>query len=167
MNFQMQRDFFSCNEFSTMPRQIEKKRRKKRKKRSAPAYSPADHIDSLFWKSYVLPARDPTVPIEKNLFNVESRRGNKFRRRFRVPYQIFVDICSSLMKEGWYTPGFARNGWPKIDVELLILEALRVLAAGCSFDLVKDLTNVNEVTHRNFFHYKFFKRGKGLADVFS
>ena len=68
-----------------------------------------------------------------------------------------MKICSSLMEEEWYTPGFARNGWPKVDVELLALGVLRVLVAGCSFDFMEELTNVNEVTHRNFFHYKFCK----------
>ena len=65
-------EFFGCNELAAMPRQIEIKRRKKR---SVPMYSSTDCIDSLLWKSYVLPARDLTLPIEKSLFNVDSRRG--------------------------------------------------------------------------------------------
>ena len=40
-----------------------------------------------------------------------------------------------------------------------------MMVAGCSFDLVEELTNVNEVTHRNFFHYKFCKWEKVLADT--
>ena len=45
-----------------------------------------------------------------------------------------------------------------------MLGALRVLASGCSFDLVEELSNVDEVTPRSFFHHRFCPWGKGLVD---
>jgi len=49
-------------------------------------------------------------------------------------------------------------------MELLVLGALRVIGAGCCFDIVVECTCVSEITHRNFFHRKFCKWGRGLAD---
>jgi len=55
----------------------------------------------------------------------------------------------------------------KVDIELLVLGALRVLGSGCSFDIIEELSNVDEVTHRNFLHFKFCKWGRGLSKLIS
>ena len=65
-----------------------------------------------------------------------------------------------MKEEEYYTPRNCRNGWPKIEMELMVLGALRVLASGCSFDLIEELSNADEVTHHNFFYHRFCQWGR-------
>ena len=95
--------------------------------------------------------------MEKSIRNEFSKAGRKFRKRFRVPFAFFEEICFSLEEEGYFKKGKCRNGWPTVPLELLVLGAVRVLASGCAFDLVEEATNVSLVTHRNFFQRVFIK----------
>ena len=67
--------------------------------------------------------------------------------------------------EGYYVRGKSCSGWPKVDIELLVLGALRVIGSGCSFDAIEELTNVSECTHHKFFQTQFFPWGRGLTKV--
>ena len=67
-----------------------------------------------------------------------------------MPFAFFEEICSSMEQEGYYVGGRCQNGWPRVPLELLVLGSLRVLGAGCSFDIVEEATNVSYVTHRYF-----------------
>jgi hypothetical protein len=73
--------------------------------------------------------------------------GRQFRRRFRVPYTIFLELveeykldCSKLRSTGPY------------DERLLVLGALRVLGSGSPFDLIEELNCIDKETNRKFFH---------------
>ena len=85
----------------TRPQKFEQKK----KKRSGPRYDPEDGRKCIFWQKYVLPARDDNVTIEMSLHNEESRGGKKFRRRFRIPYALFLKIFTNIEDEGYYTQG--------------------------------------------------------------
>ena len=43
-----------------------------------------------------------------------------------------------------------------------MLGVLKVLASRCSFDLIEELSNADEVTHHNFFYHRFCQWGKDL-----
>ena len=101
--------------------------------------------------------------MENSIRNEYSKMGKRFRQRFRVPYSIFEEICSSLIEEGYYQAGRCANGWPKVEIELLVLASLRLLGSGCSFDLVEECTNVHAHTICKFFQQKFCKWGRALA----
>ena len=76
-----------------------------------------------------------------------------------------MEMCRSMEDEGYYTSGKALNGWPKVAIELLVLGGMRILGSGCSFDVIEDLTNVNETTHCKLFHKKVCRWGTGLSNV--
>ena len=152
-------DFFAFRDPIYHPHTIQKKR----KQRSSPEYTPEDRVKSLFYQSYILPSLQEGITFDRSIRNEFSKPEKKFRRRFRVPFAVFEEICQSMEEEGFYSQGRCRNGWPRVPLELLVLGSLRVLAAGCSFDMVEEWTNVSFVTHRNFFNNVFTKWGKGLA----
>ena len=124
-----------------MPEPLERKR----KKRSAPEYTPEDRCSSMFYRNYIQPAGED-VSMEVSIRNEYSKKGKRFRRRFRVPYCIFEEICSSMQEEGYYRGGKCRNGWPKVEVELLVLASLQLLGSGCTYDLAEECTNVAQGT---------------------
>ena len=71
-----------------------------------------------------------------------SRQGKKFRRKFRLPYPVFVELVEVCKETG--EPCFCYavvtiTGEYSIPLELKIMSALRVLAVGCSFDAVADM----------------------------
>ncbi len=43
-------------------------------------------------------------------------------------------------------------GQPSIGIPILVLGSLRVLASGCTFDAIEELTNISQESHRVFFH---------------
>ena len=110
----------------------------------------------MFYKSYIQPAGED-VSVDLSIHNPYSKKGKRFRRRFRVPYSIFQEICTLMQEEGYYKGGKCRNGWPKVEVELLVLASLRLLGSGCTYDLVEECTNVAQGTIRLFFQNKFCK----------
>lgn len=111
-------------------------------------YPRGDYLNSAWW----LFLQKDTI---KNPFH---RDGKLFRTRFRVPYDVFmyiVNLCKVEMKEDLNTESkdiFGRY----IPIELKVLGVLRVLARGCTFDCIAELTNSNKEAHRLFFH-KFNK----------
>ena len=128
---------------------------KKRKRRSGPEYTPEDRCSSMFYRNYIQPARED-VSVEESIRNEYSKKGRRFRRRFRVPYCIFEEICASLVDEGYYKGGRCANGWLKVELELLVLASLRLLGSGSTFDLAEEFTNVSAGAIRSFFQKKFW-----------
>ena len=104
--------------------------RKRKKRSSQNDYSPTDRANSSFSKSYLLP-HGTNSP----LLNENSKRAKKFRRRFRVPYQMFRSICDDMRSSGTFVESTDAKGLPCIQIELLVLASLRYIASGCSFDL--------------------------------
>ena len=68
-----------------------------------------------------------------------------------------------MQEEGYYRGGKRRNGWPKVEVELLVLASLRLLGSGCTYDLAEEFTSVGQETLRCFFQNIFCKWGRALS----
>ena len=124
--------------------------RKRKKRSSKNDYSPADRATSGFSTMYLFPHGT-----DSPLLNEESKRAKRFRRRFRVPYKMFRSICDDMTSTGTFVESTDAKGLPCIQLELLVLASLRYLASGCSFDLLEELTCVDEETIHCFFHEKF------------
>ena len=81
-----------------------------------------------------------------------DRKGGKlFRRRFRVPYPIFLQIVDSTKASGLFTENQDCAGNPAAPLELKILAVLRVLGRGYCFDGVEELTCISAEVLRVFF----------------
>lgn len=94
-----------------------------------------------------------------------SRQGKLFRRRFRVPHSIYIEILDHAKE--WF-PNHASSdavGNHSHPLELKVLAALRVIARGVCFDEVAELTNISEEVLRSFFH-KFMSRFRSALQDF-
>ena len=131
-----------------------------RAKRSCKSvYSVEDRYNSFFYRTYLSPAAKE-AGIEKD----DSWLGKKFRRRFRVPFSVFMEICKDFERLNGKRPATDRAGIETVPLELLVLGALRVLGSGCTFEAVEELTCVAEGTHRLFFHNEFCVWGVRASD---
>jgi len=95
----------------------------------------------------------------------DKRWLNKFRRRFRIPYQSFLTFVEEAKANNWFprwtgkgTDATGKKGSP---VELLILGAFRYLGRGFTFDDLEESTAISEEVHRCFFH-KFIEVGSTI-----
>ena len=110
-------------------------------------YLPLSPKQSCWYRLYV--SRDPQ--------NITNRFLAKFRRRFRVPYQQYLNLLDDARREVWFPVWSMDNvvdayGRPGSPLELLVLGALRYLGRGWTFDDLEEVTAVSEETHRRFFH---------------
>ena len=81
-----------------------------------------------------------------------DRKGGKlFRRRFRVPYPIYLQIVDTTRASGLFTESPDAAGNPAAPLELKILSVLRVLGRGYCFDGVEELTCISAEVLRLFF----------------
>jgi hypothetical protein len=131
-----------------------------RKKCIQNQYKVEDRYQSIFYKTYILPSLEEDSPIR----NISTTIGKKFRRRFRVPFSVFTEICSSIkaahnLKEGKCDA----KGEECIKLSLLVLGSLRIIGSGCTFDSIEELTCVSQDKHRKFFHDYFCTWGQGAA----
>ena len=88
--------------------------------------------------------------IQKDFSDIESRNSKNFRNRFAVPFQTHKDIV--ILAKEWFPLLTANDafGKPSAPVELKILGWLRMLAKGCSWDLLYELSGISAEVHRNF-----------------
>ena len=78
---------------------------------------------------------------------------NHFRRSFRLPYPVFLDIVKLAREEKWYHDQITNVcGQPMPPLELMILGVLRVLGGGYSFNNIRKGNGACEASNRNFFH---------------
>ena len=101
-----------------------------------------DYYESAFWHIVANPSnQDP-----------QSFDGRCFRRRFRVPYSVFlqlVDFAEALGFDRRPVDAAGKNGAP---LEIKILAVLQLLGRGLCFDDVALTTNISEEVIRVFFH---------------
>jgi DDE superfamily endonuclease len=93
--------------------------------------------------------------------STSNRFLKKFRRRFRLPYQQYLELVGDAIEGEWFprwTSSKDATGKPSSPLELLILGALRYLGRGWTFDDCEESTAIGEETHRVFFH-EFIKIG--------
>ena len=81
--------------------------------------------------------------------------ARKFRRRFRVPYPLFLLLLEELQSDtdgGWDNKDSTGLESRKVPLEIKLLAALRALGRGEVFDTLAEITFVSEDTLRLFFH---------------
>jgi hypothetical protein len=87
----------------------------------------------------------------------EPKFLKKFRRRFRLPYPSYLDLCEMIIADPIYfqrwKPGTKdAMGKPCAPIHLLILTSLRYLGRGWTFDDCEEATAISEDVCRVFFH---------------
>lgn len=84
----------------------------------------------------------------------------KFRRRFRLPYDKYLELVADAKAQGWFPLVGKADATGKVGVplELLILGALRYLGRGWTFDDLEESTAISAERHRTFLH-EFVKIG--------
>ena len=93
----------------------------------------------------------------------DTRFLRKFRLRFRLPYQSFLDFVDVSMEGTWFPRWMGSNcaGANASLLELLILGLLHYLGRGYTFDELEECTAISEEVHRVFFH-QFIKIGSTI-----
>jgi hypothetical protein len=113
----------------------------------------ADARYSSWHQWYVEPLFTEHPNLDKPKFH------KKFRRRFRLPYQSFVELVeiakTAKDKDGnlYFRRWLSKDatGKPSSPLGLMILGSLRYLGRGWTFDDVEESTCIDEETHRQFF----------------
>lgn len=91
--------------------------------------------------------------------DLQNNELTKFRRRFRIPYEMFRSLMEKFEQEDYFTSAngdINAAGVPAAPLELKVLGALKVLGNGIGFDVLPELNGISEETNRVFFH-KFCK----------
>ena len=79
----------------------------------------------------------------------------EFRRKFRVPYELFCDIMEEAYASGIWADtriGKRKRGTPPTPLALKVLASLRVMALGCPMDGVSLESGVSQTSLQRFFH---------------
>jgi hypothetical protein len=122
-------------------------RKKPRKKETAPRrMEPVPNYSLSIWSKML---RDPALK------SPGSKLARKFRRRFRVPYPLFLLLLEELKSDtdgGWDNKDATGLEGRKVPLEIKLLAALRALGRGEVFDTLAEITFVSEDTLRLFFH---------------
>ena len=124
---------------------INENRRNLGGKRTRTQYERNDPKDSPFWKYMTKETyRDPT-----------HRDGKLFRRRFRMPFDMFLKIVNLVREKQWFPEKqslrMQLERQEAIPLEIKLLGVFRVLGRGVCFDDIEELTHVSAETHRKFF----------------
>jgi Plant transposon protein len=119
------------------------------RKKTRVVYARKHQEDSLWWKEYLTPTIRQ-VYAEKP----DGRDAAKFRRLFRVPFELFV-VLVGMAREKWWCDWSPTKvdafGFVVSNLELKLLGALYVLGNGTSLYIVSIQTNLSEEVHRCFF----------------
>jgi len=102
---------------------------------------------------------DECVKGENSIADANSRDGKYFRRRFRMPYDLFCAFIKVILHEAWF-PKFDTSGNGPLDctknrgasLQVMVLSVLRVLGRGVVFDDCFDGSGCGEESIRVFFH---------------
>jgi hypothetical protein len=95
--------------------------------------------DSTWWKIY----------IEHPMLNI-PKFHRLFRRRFRMPYDQFIQYVSDAKQHNWFPRWSKCNSTSPI--ELLILGGFCYLGRGWTFDDLEESTMISAKVHCNYFH---------------
>lgn len=109
-------------------------------------YRPNDYFDSPWFKLISNPATSDPSTVQ----------GKTFRKRFRVPFFLFLELLVMARRLGFKNVPINCAGCKGLPLELQVLGVLRVLGRGTCFDGIEELTGGSSEAHRNFFH-KFIK----------
>jgi hypothetical protein len=110
----------------------------------------------------------PTMSLWRTLYcNLEEdpeemhpKFDQQFRRRFRMPFEQFVELVEMATESDhlsrWHRGNTDARGVEVIPIELLCLTSLRYLGRGWTFDDLAEATCISEETCRKFFHQVCF-----------
>jgi len=79
--------------------------------------------------------------------NAETRAGQKFRRRFRVPPSMVRELIDLVRGSGRWSEAPDAAGAPGIPIELLVMGSLQVLGRAVPLDLAAEGAHCSEVRH--------------------
>jgi hypothetical protein len=119
------------------------------RKKSRLSYGRKPHNESHWWLEHLTPAIR-----EQYLADPHGRLSLKFRRLFRVPFDMFLDLVEMANRRWWcdWTPNkIDAAGRIVSSLELKILGALFLLRSGCAQYIISTQTNLSEEVHRVFF----------------
>ena len=91
---------------------------------------------------------------DPELKNVGSKAERLFRRRFRVPYDLFQEIMQEMRNSKAFDKddaGADVTGEKSISLELKVVGALRILARSSTFDEIRELSGISIQTMSSFF----------------
>ena len=81
-----------------------------------------------------------------------------------MPFSMFLEICSSIKAtHNLQDDKRDAKGEEPIKLSLLVLGSLSIMASGCTFDAVEELTCVSQDKHVNIFHDYFCTCGQDAA----
>jgi hypothetical protein len=112
-------------------------------------YDRKTHHASLWWTNHLAPHVREEYTVDP-----DGRVGMKFRRLFRVPFCLYLDLLLMAKDRWWqhWTPQkLDAAGKLVSNLELKLLGALFVLGNGCTHYIVSTQTNISEEVHRKFF----------------
>jgi Plant transposon protein len=93
--------------------------------------------------------RDKKVDLE----TASSKPAKEFRKNFRVPYPIFVRLCTEAEKHGWLRVAATdAAGRSSIPLELKLLSVLYVLGSGAALRTVAELSEISESSVQRALH---------------
>ena len=105
--------------------------------------------ETIWWLYYVA----------NSLLLEDSHHQNKFRSRFRLPYQNYLELVAECKKEihaqyfgRWQQRPSGTRGRKPHPIELLVLGTLRYLGRGWTFDDLEEATAISGEVHREFCH---------------
>lgn len=141
--------FYSCSPHRTNdpPTQHERKKRQRRiilaRRGEDGELEAIPPKESMWYQLYISCPQVQDVRFQK-----------KFRRRFRMPYDSYLQLVEDAREYDWFPRWTGKDctGKESSPLELLILGALRYLGRGFTFDDIEEATAVSEEIHRVFFH---------------
>ena len=93
--------------------------------------------------------------LNENLHTYDSKPYKKFKRRFRVPIELFDLLLRITRDSGEFSDKdkqILKTQRRSARLDLLLLAALKCLGCGHSFDTMSELNGISEETNRVFFH---------------
>ena len=90
--------------------------------------------------------------------NKRERKLNEFRKQFSIPFPIVNDLIQYVENSEWYHQyktsknGKDAAGRDKIPVYLLVIEHLKILTRGCSFNTLTLESRMSISSMQSFFH---------------
>ena len=90
----------------------------------------------------------------------DSIDGRYFRRRFRIPYEMFKALIKTMLDDNWFPGDFEADGKGRCcsvgirgaSLQVKVLSVLRVLGRGICFDELYDGSGLSESVLSTFYH---------------
>ena len=81
-----------------------------------------------------------------------ERRKKIFRRRFRLPYEVYLEMVDDVKNHELFTRWTHKDciGVPPSDIGLLLLGVLRYLGRSLTYDDLEEFTFISSEVHQQF-----------------